>query len=66
MNLPFTTCEQMLRYDAGRNTPLWRLAVEYEMARGNLSEAEVIAKMVDLVRHSSPLHSTGHRRNRVR
>ena len=49
-NLPFTTCEQMLRYDAGRNTPLWQLAVEYEMARGDLSEAEVIAKMVDIVR----------------
>ena len=40
----------MLRHDAGRNTPLWKLAVEYERARGGLSEAEVIAKMVDIVR----------------
>ena len=48
--VPFTTCEEMLAYDAGRNIPLWKLAVEYEMARGNLTEAEVIAKMVDIVR----------------
>jgi len=48
--VPFTTCAEMLRYDAGRNTPLWKLGVEYEMARGGLSEAEVIAKMVDIVR----------------
>jgi len=48
--VPFKTCAEMLRYDAGRNTPLWKLAVEYEMARGNLTEAEVLAKMVDIVR----------------
>ena len=50
MRVPFTTCEEMLRHDAGRNTPLWKLAVEYEMARGGLTEAEVIARMVDIVR----------------
>lgn len=48
--VPFSTCSEMLRHDAGRNTPLWRLAVEYEMARGNLTQAEVLAKMVDIVR----------------
>jgi L-serine dehydratase len=48
--VPFTTCEEMLRHDAGRNIPLWKLAVEYEMARGDLTEAEVIAKMVEIVR----------------
>jgi L-serine dehydratase len=48
--VPFTTCEEMLRHDAGRNTPLWRLAVQYEMARGDLTEAEVVAKMVEIVR----------------
>jgi len=50
MNVPFATCAEMLRFDAGRNTPLWRLAIEYEMARGNLTEAEVLAKMVEIVR----------------
>ena len=48
--VPFTTCEEMLAHDAGRNIPLWKLAAEYEMARGNLTEAEVIAKMLDIVR----------------
>jgi L-serine dehydratase len=50
IHLPFTTCQQMLRHDAGRNTPLWKLATAYEMERGHLTEEEVIAKMVDLVR----------------
>jgi L-serine dehydratase len=48
--VPFTTCAEMLRHDAGRNTPLWKLAVEYEMARGGLTEAEVISQMGDIVR----------------
>ncbi len=50
MSVPFATCAEMLRFDAGRNMPLWRLAIEYEMARGNLTEAEVLAKMVEIVR----------------
>lgn len=48
--VPFTTCADMLRHDAGRDTPLWQLAVEYEKARGGLSQTEVIAKMTDIVR----------------
>jgi L-serine dehydratase len=40
----------MMDYDAGRNIPLWKLAAGYEMARGNLTEAEVVAKMIDIVR----------------
>ncbi|MBI5383257.1 MAG: L-serine ammonia-lyase, iron-sulfur-dependent, subunit alpha [Verrucomicrobia bacterium] len=48
--VPFTTCAKMLRHDAGRGTPLWQLALEYERARGGLGEAEVIAKMTDIVR----------------
>jgi len=48
--VPFTRCAEMLAYDAGRNLPLWKLAVAYEMARGRLSEADVIARMVEIVR----------------
>lgn len=48
--VPFTTCAEMLAHDAGRNLPLWKLAVDYERARGGLTEPEVIAKMVDIVR----------------
>lgn len=50
MQVPFTTCGEMLRHDAGRNTPLWNLAVEYEQARGNLTEAESLSRMVEIVR----------------
>ena len=50
VRVPFTSCAEMLRYDAGRNLPLWKLGAEYEMARGGLSEAEVIARIVDIVR----------------
>lgn len=49
-SVPFGSCAEMLDYDAGRATPLWKLAVQYECARGGLSEAEVIAKMVEIVR----------------
>lgn len=49
-HVPFTTCQEMFEYDAGRNTPLWRLAVEYEMARGGLTAVEVLGRMVDIVR----------------
>ena len=48
--VPFGSCAEMLDHDAGSGTPLWQLAVQYEMARGNLTEAEVVAKMVDIVR----------------
>ena len=48
--VPFGSCAEMLDFDAGRGTPLWDLAVQYEMARGALSAAEVVARMVDIVR----------------
>ena len=48
--VPFTTCEEMLAFDGGKGTPLWKLAVAYEMARGGISEEQVIAKMLDIVR----------------
>lgn len=50
LRVPFTSCADMLQHDGFQNTPLWQLAVEYERARGNFTEAEVIAKMTDIVR----------------
>jgi L-serine dehydratase len=47
--VPFKSCEEMLRHDGSRNTPLWKLAVEYEKARGNLTEAEILTKMREIV-----------------
>ena len=48
--VPFTSCADMLLHDGGKHTPLWRLAAEYEMARGNFTENEVIEKMTAIVR----------------
>lgn len=50
LHVPFTSCAAMLQHDAEKNTPLWQLAIEYERARGNFSEEEVIAKMTEIVR----------------
>ena len=50
LSVPFTSCTAMLARDGEQNTPLWRLAVEYEMARGNFAEREVIDKMINIVR----------------
>ena len=50
MRVPFTSCADMLRHDGDLKTPLWRLAVEYERARGQFSEEEVIAKMTGIIR----------------
>ncbi|MFK7851366.1 MAG: L-serine ammonia-lyase, iron-sulfur-dependent, subunit alpha [Akkermansiaceae bacterium] len=49
-SVPFTTCEEMLEYDGEKDTALWKLAVAYEMARGGLTEEQVIAKMVEIVK----------------
>lgn len=50
LQVPFTSCADMLRLDGDNHTPLWRLAVAYEMARGNFSEREVIDKMIQIIR----------------
>ncbi len=50
MRIPFSSCAEMLAHDSARHTPLWQLAVEYEMARGNFAEREVINKMIAIVR----------------
>jgi len=49
MRVPFTSCADMLKHDDGQNTPIWQLAIEYERARGNFTEREVIDKMVAIV-----------------
>jgi L-serine dehydratase len=48
--VPFTTAAELLGHDGGRGIPLWRHAVAYEGARGNLTDEEVLGKMVELVR----------------
>ena len=48
--VPFSTCAEMLADDAGKNTPLWKLAVAYECTRGGLREDEVVGMMIEIVR----------------
>ncbi len=48
--LPFRSCAELMALDAGREIPLWQWAVEYEKARGALTEDAVLAMMVDIVR----------------
>lgn len=48
--VPFQSCAEMLDHDGDRNTPLWKLAIEYERARSGLSESDVLDKMCELVR----------------
>ena len=50
LTVPFITCEEMLAYNEGRNLELWELALHYESTRGNISHAEVLDQMRDLVR----------------
>jgi L-serine dehydratase len=50
MRVPFTSCAEMLAQDGAGHTALWRLAVAYEMARGNFTEGEVVEKMIAIVR----------------
>ncbi len=50
IRLPFSSCAEMLEHDGSQNTPLWRLAVKYECARGNFTEIEVVEKMAAIIR----------------
>jgi len=50
LQVPFDTCARLIEYDAGRQIRLWRWAVACEMARGDLSEAEVLERMGEIVR----------------
>lgn len=50
MSLPFSSCAELLQLDAGRNVSLWRYALQYEMKRGLLTERQVLAKALAIVR----------------
>ncbi len=49
LQVPFITCNEMLEYNEGKNKALWELAVDYEMARGNISAKEVFEKMRKII-----------------
>ena len=49
LQVPFITCNEMMDYNAGKNKALWQLAVDYEMARGNIAASEVFEKMRSII-----------------
>lgn len=49
MRIPFANHQQMLEYDAGRDLPLWELALDYESERGVIPCEDVLARMVEIV-----------------
>ena len=50
LEVPFTTCRQMLDHKEFRGKSLWQSALAYECARGNLTEQGVLERMNDIVR----------------
>jgi L-serine dehydratase len=45
MEVPFTTCDEMMAYNTDGSMALWELALAYESARGKLNSEEVWAQM---------------------
>ncbi|MCU0721106.1 MAG: L-serine ammonia-lyase, iron-sulfur-dependent, subunit alpha [Pirellula sp.] len=50
MQVPFRTCNELVKFAEDKDLKLWELAVEYECARGNLSREKVVEQMIDIVR----------------
>ncbi len=49
LRVPFITCDQMLDYNRDKDLALWELALHYESARGNISQAQVFEQMKGIV-----------------
>lgn len=56
---PFTTCEEMLAYNADKDLNLWQLALKYESARGGISEDEAFEKMRAIIQIMKAAVETG-------
>ncbi len=48
LQVPFITCEEMLRFNEDEDLALWELAVKYESMRGNISPDEVWNRMKEI------------------
>ncbi|HRG25742.1 MAG TPA: L-serine ammonia-lyase, iron-sulfur-dependent, subunit alpha [Chitinophagaceae bacterium] len=59
LEVPFITCHEMLAYNDGKHKSLWELAIDYEMARGNISAEEVMDKMRSIIRIMGNAIETG-------
>jgi iron-sulfur-dependent L-serine dehydratase beta subunit len=59
LQVPFITCNEMLAYNKDKSKTLWELAVDYEMARGNISSDDVMEKMRGIVQIMQQAVDTG-------
>lgn len=50
VEVPFSSCGEMMQYNQKANLSAWELAVRYESQRGGVSEREVFQKMEELYR----------------
>ncbi|MDF1573978.1 MAG: L-serine ammonia-lyase, iron-sulfur-dependent, subunit alpha [Bacteroidales bacterium] len=50
IGVPFSTCQEMMQYNAERNLPAWELAADYESMQGKITDVEVFQKMRELYR----------------
>jgi L-serine dehydratase len=49
MHVPFITCDEMIKYNHGKDLSLGELAVIYESKRANISHEQVLDRMKELV-----------------
>jgi len=49
-NVPFLTATETLAYAGHQNMALWELAMHYEAARGQMTHAQVLERMTEIVR----------------
>ena len=59
IQVPFTNCQEMVKYNEERNLDLWELAAFYESARGNISVEEVFEQMRRIIRLMQTSIKTG-------
>ncbi len=45
LNVPFSTCKEMLELGTNEGLEIWELALRYECARGDITEGEVLQQM---------------------
>ena len=59
VEVPFSSCREMIQYNVDMNLPIWELAADYESLRGGVNEEVVFDKMRDLYRVMREAIDTG-------
>jgi L-serine dehydratase len=66
VEIPFSSCLEMIQYNLEKDLPVWELAADYESLRGRVTEEEVFDKMRDLYRVMRAAIDTGLKGTRFR